>query len=968
MNRRFISVVICIMLLFTLIPLTAFAETGETIENLALGKMPAGSYLADFSDVTNLAPANNPNTWGMLTDGVYGNRDNWGDAATWLKMFRNIGRELVIDLGQINTVKSMSIGCGQRNDVGIRTPSFVNYYVSNDGSNYIYAGKAYPDVPLFIENTTPKTTDMDRKVYRLDKLADGTPMNIQARYVKVVFYVDVWVWADEIEIMGKKGIVDNAIIPLPAVDDSTPPVNKFPAKYSEESAQMADQFLLYTGPYATPEVTNWTREKVTQILAYPDEYGDIANWYFEDLLIMPIGNELNPSGKGVFATKADWEAFLDFIFQQDKQLDVINSAAKEINQKLGTNKKVGIDIAIPVPIADTRNFGDIKGDGSIISFDPNDFASQVSDPTSIEGRIQMFYLAMDNRIAAIKWFVDEAERRFKAKGYDNIELTSFYLHNESLNALKAEEVWAKAAGEYVKSKGYYYTWIPYLGTLSPIIWKETGFSTATFQPNYAFGGKKRGVVPAVADFARKYGLGIEMEYGYGSATPLLISRFSEYLNDGIFMGYMKDTYHNYYLNATSLNDSANSSDPVFKGLYDRIFDFTQEKYVPRFVLESLAPNLNDKSNIIVPVKILNASNFTSGSFSVLYDASKVNFKSSAVGAQIKGIGNYTATVITPGLIKVEYDISDPAKALYGDFDDAKDLTKGRAEIVKLYFSKRADVSDASITAKDFITYKTGIMTDKNGSIYFNWSEGAAIPLSMDPVTLADTAVSKAEGSILQGDIDAARAVIDELPDSQDKALLRERIDMVQSIADLDADVDALDQSLQQYKQELKQSDLSIMGEEGRDVLQAQLQAPYDVVYASCEGVLNTAGGIQVPEDKTALISKMTEIEGRIDVISGTLSSIQAIIDSLDKNDNYANGRSKEIRIKSDESVDLAGLFADTLAGTIGLDNISWISYDRSRVDVDENGIATPMHIYSGPVKITAYNQNGCFDIYLVIQK
>lgn len=781
----------------------------------------------------------------------------------------------------------------------------------------------------------------------------------------IVFHVDVWCWADEIEVMGYKGIVNDAIIPQSAVDDSTPPVNKYPAKFSEESARIGDQFLLYTGPYPDPEVTNWTREKIIEILGYKDKNGDINDWFFDDLLILPIVNEINPSGNGVFATKADWETFLDFIFKQDKQLGVINSVAKELNKKLGTNKKVKIDMSIPVPTGDVSNFGDIKGDGSTISFNPSDFASQVKDPNSIEGKTEMFYLAMGNRIAAIKWYVDEVERRFKAAGYDNLELTSFYLHNESLNALKAEEQWAKAAGDYVKSKGYYYTWIPYLGTLSPIIWKEIGFTTASFQPNYAFGGKKRGVIPAVADFAKKYGLGIEMEYGWGAPNPVLSRRFAEYLNDGVFLNYMKETYHNYYLNATSIIDAANSTDPVFRALYDRIYDFTKEEYVPRFVLEGLAPNIADKSNIVVPVKILNANNFTAGSFTVLYDTSKVDYKNSDIGMQLNGIGSYTVNVITPGLIKVDFKVNDPKNALYGDMDDPKDKTKGRAEIVKLYFSKKADVSDQSITGKEFITYKTGTINDKDGNVYLNWSEGAAIPAFMDPVTLADNAAAKAEESISQADIDAAQSIINELPDSSEKTLLQKRIKLVQSIVNIDAKANAVNQSLQQLKKTLKDSDLSVNGKKNREALQEQLQALHDTVETSCREVLDTVNNIQAPEGQTAFIKKIAEIKGQMGIVSGTLNSIQAVINSLDRNDNHANGKFKDTRIKIGDMANLVEVFKDTLVGTIGLDNLSWISYDHNIAIIDDNGIATPIH--KGVVKITAYNQNGCVDIYLVIE-
>lgn len=53
-----------------------------------------------------------------------------------------------------------------------------------------------------------------------------------------------------------------------------------------------------------------------------------------------------------------------------------------------------------------------------------------------------------------------------------------------------------------------------------------------------------------------------------------------------------------------------------------------------------------------------------------------------------------------------------------------------------------------------------------------------------------------------------------------------------------------------------------------------------------------------------------------------------------------------------------------MKGGIGLDNLSGISFDNNIATVDDNGIATP--IDNGVVKITAYNQNGCMDFYLVI--
>jgi hypothetical protein len=912
----------CIILL----PASAFAADGDAPEEqLAIGKPITGTYLDDVSDGMNLNPASNPNTWNMLNDGIYGNIDNWGDATTWLKMLRNVGREIVIDLQEVDTVNSIGIGMGRNNSVGIRIPQYVKYYVSNDAINYTYLGKAYPDTPIYVETLT-KSSGIDRKLYKMDKVTDklagAIPMNIQARYVKVMIPVDVNLWADEIEVKGHKGIVNNAIIPQPVPDDS-PVVNKFPAKNSVESAGLSDQFLFYTGPFATPETTNWTQDKVSKILGYVDKNGNIKDWFFDQILVTPVGSTLNPSGKGIFETKTDYETFMNFIFQQDTQLGAINKVAGELNKKFGTNKKVKIDISVYFPNAkiDTHDFGDIRGDGSVISFDPNDFASKVSDPTSVEGKAEMFQMAFNNKLEALKWYVDEVEKRFKAAGYENLDFDSYYLSVENMNSLKNEDVLTSKVAEYVKSKGYYCTWIPYVGTMSPLIWKEMGVSSATQQPNYAFGGRQRTIVPESVNISKKYGMGVEIELGYTKPMVVTMARFMEYLNLGALMGYMKDTYHNYYLNTTTLVDNAISTDPMLRASYDKIYDFVKEKYKPSYLMEALDVNANitDKSNIIVPVSILNASNFVEGSFSILYDSSKLDFKDSKIGAQLNGKGTYTVDTTIPGLIKVNYKISDNVNALYGDEGNPKDITKGRAQIVNLYFSKKQGVDDSQITKTLFVTNQPGTMKDKDGNVYTNWSEGFAIPDNM-----RSTVIGYVSGETAK-----------------------------------------VEDALKETELKLQNSDLSIENVNDRNALLNELRVQLNDVESKCkvvEDMVPVLPGIadsEMPQD-------IANIKERISAIYGVIGSIRSILTESEDNFRKSNGNAEiRINIKKQSEVNLSDLLSSEISSKFGAANdLRWVSVDKSRALVDQSG--NMIVLKNGVTKICIYNQNYVLDVYLVL--
>lgn len=766
--------------------LPASAQEGPTSGpiNLAHGRIPeVVKPDANIMYQMNIPDYGSPlNELYKLTDEIPANGNDWGDS-TWFKFYRDSKRELIFDLEQLSTINELSIGFGQRSDVGIAPPLNVRYYASGDGENYVFLGKAEADVPLYFENVKPAPDkDIHLKKYKLDKV--GTePMNIQARFIKITFVVDVNCWADEVEISGYEGIVNGAQPPKAQPDPDNPEVNRFPAPGSLEAAYMSDQFLFPTGAYKDPEITNWTKEKVLSVLGYQDLKGNYIDWLFDDILFTTVAAIITPSGFdsngfGIFATQADYRSYLDFVFQEDTQLGAINKAAGELNALLGTDKKVRINFAIPKLTA-SSDFGDLYGDGRQVSLKPQDFADQVSDPDSEAGKMEMARLALENKKAAIRWYIDEVEKRFAQAGYNNLTLNSYYWVPEKIFDMGDFEV-IRGTADYLKSKNYFFTWVPYLQSQSPYLWRELGFTAASIQPNYAFNFYKKGVLPATADIARKVGASVEVEYND-------YHTLAQYLNYGITEGHMKDTFNVYYLATTPIVDGANAYLPlqpdkaadatsiIKRTVYDRIYEYVKDSYVRRFTM-TLAADLSQPNRLSVVPKITLADHFTEGHFTVIFDPDKVDFQSYELPASLVDKAQVTVTTDVPGEVRVAFKMNRPEDALYSDLAKKQDPVSSAIEMAKLYFSAKDGVPGEEIKRRSFIIAREGKMTDIHGDVYLNWSESDILPGSLEEqIVEAAEAVRKAEASLtLHSAVDAVEKV-GRLPDGGSKNRLNERL-------------------------------------------------------------------------------------------------------------------------------------------------------------------------------------------------
>lgn len=710
-----------------------------------------------------------------LTDGKYGNLANWADVTDWFVFYRKMRREVIVDLEQINSVNSISIGFGQRADVGIGTPLNVRYYVSNDGVDYRYIGMAKPDVPNYFAYSNT-SSDMDRKVFKLDKTPEGAPLNVQARYVKLVFVINIFGWADEIEIGGKEGIVDDAEIP-PVRDDGMT-FNQFVLPGTPEAAHIRNQFLWYSGPMkaGNERFSDWTKDKVLPIFGYQDIKGEIVDWQYDDILALPITSMVTPSGldsngNAKFATKHDFLAYLDFIFKSDTQLGAINAAVAEVNAKLNTNKKVRVNMAIPY-LLDSEDFGDI---GKGVPFSTK--IDRTKYPNTREGQLQAATDAFNNRVDAIKWYVDEVIRRFNESGYSNLQLDSFYWYHERISDSYGENDLIYAIGDYIKSRNYFFTWIPYVGPGSFYQWRDLGFTTGSLQPGFAFGAATKELFNQVVQAAKNTGGSIEIEYD--SMHSLAV-----YLNNGYFQGYMNSANTYYYGGSTPIIDSAYALTPTDnrftdansvnrRNVYDRIYEYVKGTYKPRFTA-AVSSNVTNPDDIGVNIKLPLANSYTEGSLTIVYDDSLVTYKGFTLGASLKDKASVEVDTSSPGLARISFEVSNPANAVYADLIEKRNPMNGAPDLITLKFAKKPGVDAAAITARKFALDASGNMIDINGNEYLNFGASDMIPGSLEEqfARASDSVNSAVNDRALYG---LASALVAALPDGRNKSVLQAKL-------------------------------------------------------------------------------------------------------------------------------------------------------------------------------------------------
>lgn len=509
-----------------------------------------------------------------LTDGKRAT-GNYTDPR-WQGHLREGYRVVTIDLGAPRRVHEVRVGFLQDEGAGITFPAQVLLLLSPNGRDWQQVGaKTAADLGAPAGFVGSK------------EMVFGSLGGI-ARYVRLVFSVSVWEFADEVEVWGEASAVE---IDSPSdlldmedpylgvknrdklpIDWGAEPINRYAAPGTPEVGGARHIMLIYTQK-------EWSLADALPYVGYapPRKPGDSwlvqwQDWFFDTFLFLALVTPDNPRhafdapSRGTPANWDDWMWFIDYLIDESNQLAAFDSAVGTLKAKLGDEDyRAKVIIMIPYPMPEQKDFGDPLGQGVSLSFSP---VGQGQEK------------ALQSQITAVKVYVEELLARWQSRGFENLELIGLYWLAETASENDMRLVEATSA--LVREKGLKFYWIPYFTAQGWARWQKAGFDAAILQPNYMFDtGIPFSRLEEAAVRANRYGMGIEIE-----ADETVLSstkgqeRYLDYLRAGVKYGYMTEALHGYYQGVDILQRAFISSDPDVRRLYDATYAYVKGTFKP----------------------------------------------------------------------------------------------------------------------------------------------------------------------------------------------------------------------------------------------------------------------------------------------------------------------------------------------------------------------------------------------------
>lgn len=510
-----------------------------------------------------------------LTNGVKG-KANFTDPA-WQGHLRDEFRAVTFDLGAPKPVASVNAGFLYDTSAGIFLPDQVLLYTSVNGRDWS-------------EPLTVRRADFGNVANPGRTEAVFTDLNRTARYVRLVFFTEVWVFIDEVEIFGEDRVVavDGPTDLLDMNDpylglSDTPTVDYegfrlpeigvgsyFPPGHPD-AAGIRHLMLIYTH-------SDWTVGSALPYVAYaPKGSSPLApakwsDWFFDSFLFLALvtpdrNHAFDSASRGTPARWEHWMWFIEYLFEPGKQLDAFEEAvARAKNYIDDPDYKAKVVVMIPYPIPSTTDFGDPLGTGESLSF--------ARFPQGDEAQLKA-------RLTAIEAYLKEFDRRWAEKGYEHLELVGLYWLAEAIET-SGDMPLIEAVVEMAEARGLKLFWIPYFSAAGWQRWQEAGFHAAIYQPNYMFNTS----IPLsrfeeATTRAKRYGMGIEIEAdGTVLTSPEGRARYLAYLDAGVEYGYMTEALHGYYQGVDVLLRAFISTSPDVRALYDATYEYVKGTYKP----------------------------------------------------------------------------------------------------------------------------------------------------------------------------------------------------------------------------------------------------------------------------------------------------------------------------------------------------------------------------------------------------
>ena len=331
-------------------------------------------------------------------------------------------------------------------------------------------------------------------------------------------------------------------------------------KNRTEILQSTDMVLLYAGGQQREK---WDRKQVEPYLKYVDKEGK-KHWLFDSFLFLEIvdtpdnwksGKAFTKGYDAAFesANKTDWERLIDAYFSANAGVTGLEYSLELLKAEMNAPKhKHQVVIGIPEPMV-------------------NQFSANTSSPTKYWGKLgeeELDFSKAADRVKACVWYIDQVRARFNEKKYKHVELAGFYWIAEDATATRSI---LNTVGTYLQELKYSFNWIPFFNADGRAQWKDLGFTSAYYQPNYYFNDQtpKSRLTDACKE-AKKYGMHMEIEFEEDVLTRG--NRLRDYMEVFKEQGIWENNRLAYYQSNLALQFLKNSSDATAQALYH---DFCQ---------------------------------------------------------------------------------------------------------------------------------------------------------------------------------------------------------------------------------------------------------------------------------------------------------------------------------------------------------------------------------------------------------
>lgn len=319
-------------------------------------------------------------------------------------------------------------------------------------------------------------------------------------------------------------------------------------KNRSKMLECKDLVLLYSG--GAHRKFQWDENYVRPYVTYTDDSGK-ESWLFDSFLFLEIHNG---AGK-TFATgytnnpanQNEWKDLVDHYFQSRYCLGALEKSIDKAIERIGKPKeKRKIVIGLPEPIIGQKDWGTVRNGV------PLDFSKH------------------EDRIAAVKWYINYVRQKFNEMQYDNLELAGFYWIAEE--ATNTRTILADVA-TYLNNLKYSFIWIPYFKSDGYSEWEKLCFNYAYLQPNYFFNKD----IPfsrlnEACQLAKKYKMDMEIEFDERVLTGWGY-RLDDYMKAFIDNGIWKTKNIAYYQGGKALYELSISTNENDKELYHKFCKF-----------------------------------------------------------------------------------------------------------------------------------------------------------------------------------------------------------------------------------------------------------------------------------------------------------------------------------------------------------------------------------------------------------